>query len=73
MNKIADLLAEHAVQAMVAANKIEERKLQMQDLQAVVYERSKNKLNRKTNADKDADNTPAPIQPARGVKKSRRM
>ncbi len=78
INRISDKLAEHAVQAMVDANKIEERRQQMQELQAVVYERSKDKMARKTN---QAEKTPGKARPAKpeaekptptGVRRSRR-
>ena len=59
INRISDKLAEHAVQAMIAANKVEERRQQMQELQAVVYERSKDKMARKTNTPEE----PSPQRP----------
>ena len=85
INRISDKLAEHAVQAMIDTNKVEERRQQMQELQAVVYERSKNKMASKTNAPEEAPNksgrakaprkvvkdAPASM-PATGVRKSRR-
>lgn len=55
INKVSDKLAETAVQAMVDVNKLEERKIQMQELQAVVYERSKNKTSHHSSADADVD------------------
>ena len=81
INRISDKLAEHAVQSMIDANKVEERRQQMQELQAVVYERSKDKMARKTNQPAE----PAPKRPERkprpssekvitqaGVRRSRR-
>ena len=59
INRISDKLAEHAVQAMIDANKVEERRQQMQELQAVVYERSKDKMARKTNTPEE----PSPQRP----------
>ena len=60
MNSLGDAgLAEHAVQAMIDANKVEERRQQMQELQAVVYERSKDKMARKTNTPEE----PSPQRP----------
>ncbi len=85
INRISDKLAEHAVQAMIDANKVEERRQQMQELQAVVYERSKDKMARKTNTQdeptggkmrvrpvrKQDKTTPKEAAPA-GVRRSRR-
>ena len=59
INRISDKLAEHAVQAMIDANKVEERRQQIQELQAVVYERSKDKMARKTNTPEE----PSPQRP----------
>ena len=59
INRISDKLAEHAVQAMIDANKVEERRQQMQEQQAVVYERSKDKMARKTNTPEE----PSPQRP----------
>ena len=82
INRVSDKLAEHAIQSMVDANRVEERRQQMQELQAVVYERSKNKMASKTNTPDGPTAKPARSKErlqqeakpssAAGVRKSRR-
>ncbi len=73
MRKFSDLIAERAVQAMVDENKADTKRTLMQELQAVVYSRQKNKTEVKTNKDREPKIKQDTTPPVQAVRKTRRQ